>query len=128
MLTFKASPTLIHVQRVNRAGKSPPSVTCLLYTSSGYTPVIYAQDLYGGGAKLSTEMFLGENNLKIGDRITNFYCMMGEPSMGIPTVYQMCIRDRLEAALETKYIRAEDLDTLKEWRKDPANWTPNNNQ
>lgn len=34
----------------------------------------------------------------------------------------------LEAALETKYIRAEDLDTLKEWRKDPANWTPNNNQ
>ena len=34
----------------------------------------------------------------------------------------------LESALETKYIRAEDLDTLKEWRKDPANWTPNNNQ
>lgn len=34
----------------------------------------------------------------------------------------------LEAALETKYIRAEDLDTLKEWRKDPANWTPNNTQ
>lgn len=29
----------------------------------------------------------------------------------------------LEAALETEYIRAEDLDTLKEWRKDPANWT-----
>ncbi len=34
----------------------------------------------------------------------------------------------LEAALETKYIRPEDLDTLKEWRKDPANWTPNTNQ
>lgn len=34
----------------------------------------------------------------------------------------------LESALETKYIRAEDLDTLKEWLKDPANWTPNNNQ
>lgn len=34
----------------------------------------------------------------------------------------------LESALETKYIRAEDLDTLKEWRKGPANWTPNNNQ
>ncbi|MDE7026182.1 MAG: orotate phosphoribosyltransferase [Paramuribaculum sp.] len=31
----------------------------------------------------------------------------------------------LETALETKYIRAEDLATLKEWRKDPANWTPN---
>lgn len=25
----------------------------------------------------------------------------------------------LETALETKYIRAEDLATLKEWRKDP---------
>lgn len=30
----------------------------------------------------------------------------------------------LEAALETEYIRQEDLDTLKEWRKDPANWSP----
>ncbi len=29
----------------------------------------------------------------------------------------------LEAALETEYIREEDIDTLKEWRKDPANWT-----
>lgn len=30
----------------------------------------------------------------------------------------------LEAALESNYIRKEDLETLKEWRKDPANWTP----
>ncbi|MBJ2186318.1 orotate phosphoribosyltransferase [Paramuribaculum intestinale] len=30
----------------------------------------------------------------------------------------------LEAALDTQYIREEDLDTLKEWRKDPANWAP----
>lgn len=30
----------------------------------------------------------------------------------------------LEAALETNYIRPEDLETLKEWRKDPANWVP----
>jgi len=30
----------------------------------------------------------------------------------------------LEAALETEYIRQEDLETLKEWRKDPANWSP----
>lgn len=29
----------------------------------------------------------------------------------------------LEAALETEYIREEDIETLKEWRKDPANWT-----
>ena len=32
----------------------------------------------------------------------------------------------LEAALETNYIQESDLETLKEWRKDPANWTPNN--
>ena len=30
----------------------------------------------------------------------------------------------LEAALETNYIQEADIDTLKEWRKDPANWTP----
>ena len=30
----------------------------------------------------------------------------------------------LEAAVNTDYIRPEDLDTLKEWRKDPAAWTP----
>ena len=31
----------------------------------------------------------------------------------------------LEAALETNYIKQEDLETLKQWRKDPANWVPN---
>lgn len=30
----------------------------------------------------------------------------------------------LEAALETNYIRPEDVETLKEWRKSPATWTP----
>ena len=32
----------------------------------------------------------------------------------------------LEAALATNYIKAEDVETLKEWRKDPANWVPTN--
>ncbi len=31
----------------------------------------------------------------------------------------------LEAALRTNYIRQEDVETLKEWRKDPASWVPN---
>lgn len=31
----------------------------------------------------------------------------------------------LEVALETEYIRKEDLKTLQEWREDPANWVPN---
>jgi len=30
----------------------------------------------------------------------------------------------LEVALETHYIAEQDLETLKEWRKDPANWVP----
>lgn len=30
----------------------------------------------------------------------------------------------IEAALATNYIQASDIDTLKEWRKDPANWVP----
>lgn len=30
----------------------------------------------------------------------------------------------IEAALATGYIKESDVDTLKEWRKDPANWAP----
>lgn len=34
----------------------------------------------------------------------------------------------LGTALETNYIKPEDLETLQEWRKDPASWQgPNNN-
>ncbi len=31
----------------------------------------------------------------------------------------------LEAALATNYIKEEDIETLKEWRKDPSVWVPN---
>ncbi|MFB6320325.1 orotate phosphoribosyltransferase [Saccharicrinis sp. FJH54] len=30
----------------------------------------------------------------------------------------------IEVALETKYISKNNIDTLKEWRKDPSNWNP----
>lgn len=30
----------------------------------------------------------------------------------------------LEVALETQYIMQADIQTLQEWRKDPANWVP----
>jgi len=33
----------------------------------------------------------------------------------------------LEAAVESDYIKQSDLETLKEWRKDPANWAPKTN-
>ncbi|MDE6297078.1 MAG: orotate phosphoribosyltransferase [Muribaculaceae bacterium] len=32
--------------------------------------------------------------------------------------------DMLEAALQMDYIRKQDLDTIEEWRRDPANWIP----
>ena len=32
----------------------------------------------------------------------------------------------LEAALEINYIHDDELETLKEWRRDPANWVPGN--
>lgn len=31
----------------------------------------------------------------------------------------------LQAALDTKYIREHDIETLALWREDPASWTPN---
>ncbi len=31
----------------------------------------------------------------------------------------------LQAALATDYIREQDIETLAQWRHDPANWTPN---
>lgn len=30
----------------------------------------------------------------------------------------------LEEAVKTKYIKEDDLETLKQWRKDPASWNP----
>lgn len=30
----------------------------------------------------------------------------------------------IEAASEINYIREQDVETLREWRKDPANWVP----
>ncbi len=31
----------------------------------------------------------------------------------------------VDAAVKAKYIKPEDVETLKQWREDPANWTPN---
>lgn len=30
----------------------------------------------------------------------------------------------IEAALDSNYIKESDVETLREWRKDPANWVP----
>ena len=34
----------------------------------------------------------------------------------------------LEQALEIKYITENEFKTLKEWKKNPSDWNPNNNQ
>lgn len=44
----------------------------------------------------------------------------------IPLISLVNYSSMLEVALEIEYIRQEDIDTLQEWRKDPANWVPNN--
>ena len=31
----------------------------------------------------------------------------------------------LEQALDTNYITSAELETLEDWRKDPANWNAN---
>ena len=31
----------------------------------------------------------------------------------------------LEAAQDAHYIRPEDMETLQQWRRDPANWVLN---
>ncbi len=31
----------------------------------------------------------------------------------------------VDAAVKAKYIKPKDVETLKQWREDPANWTPN---
>lgn len=44
-------------------------------------------------------------------------------------VYALCTYSAMvQTALETDYIRPEDVEALKEWRKDPANWVPNNDK
>lgn len=43
------------------------------------------------------------------------------------TAVPLCTYDiMVEAAVESRYIQPGDEATLKEWRKDPANWVPNN--
>lgn len=44
---------------------------------------------------------------------------------GVKLVTLSNYNSMLEAALETNYIKEQDLETLKEWRKDPASWVPN---
>lgn len=40
-------------------------------------------------------------------------------------VMSLCTYDTLvDTAIETKYIQSADEATLREWRKDPANWVP----
>ncbi len=34
----------------------------------------------------------------------------------------------IQAALKTGYIQDTDVETLQEWRKDPANWSPNSDK
>lgn len=43
---------------------------------------------------------------------------------GVKLVTLSNYNSMLEAAVESDYISADDVATLKEWRSDPANWAP----
>lgn len=43
---------------------------------------------------------------------------------GVKLVTLSNYNSMLEAAVESEYISAADVATLKEWRSDPANWAP----
>lgn len=43
---------------------------------------------------------------------------------GVPLITLSNYNAMLEVALETGYIKPADVDALKLWRKDPANWIP----
>lgn len=82
----------------------------------------------------------GKSSLKAVEAIRNAGCevvgMVALFSYGFPVAEQnfadagvelITISDynaMLEVALETKYISESDLDTLRCWRTDPANWAP----
>lgn len=42
----------------------------------------------------------------------------------VPMVNLCSYNTLVETAIEIQYIQPEDENTLKEWRKDPANWVP----
>lgn len=82
----------------------------------------------------------GGSSLKAVAAIRNFGCevvgMVAMFSYGFP-VAQKAFKEAgvelvtlsnynamLEAALATNYIRKEDIETLREWRKDPSVWSP----
>lgn len=45
-------------------------------------------------------------------------------SANVPLITLSNYNAMLEAALESNYISDSDIETLKEWRKNPADWTP----
>lgn len=47
--------------------------------------------------------------------------------LDVPLVTLSNYNAMLEAALESNYISQADTETLKRWRKDPANWVPSTN-
>ena len=80
---------------------------------------IYCQDLYGGGAAISYEYCNEAPALTVGDRFNNCYLMIGETSMGVPTVYLLELGYNLIGSGYT--VTPADL-TLAELARDPETY------
>ncbi len=80
---------------------------------------IYCQDLYGGGAAISYEYCNEAPELKAGDRFNNCYLMIGETSMGVPTVYLLELGYNL---IGSDYTVTPAELTLAELARDPETY------
>ena len=46
----------------------------------------------------------------------------------LPLVSLLSYSTMIETAREIQYLTEADVETLKEWREDPASWTPSNGE
>ncbi len=99
------------------------------------------ENLIEGNLKPGSKVVVIEDLVSTGDAIRNAGCevigMLANFSYEFPlsvkrfrdagvTMIPLCTYTAmLEAAKEAHYIRPEDIVTLQEWRKDPANWVLN---
>lgn len=83
----------------------------------------------GGSLKAADAIRMAGGEVEGGVCVFNYEFPMAVKRLRDADIHMesLCRYDTLvEAAIEIQYIHAGDEATLKEWRKDPANWVPGN--
>ena len=92
--------------------------------------VVVIEDLIStGGSSLSAVSALFEVGLKVLGMaaIFSYGFQVAEENFskaGVPLFTLGNYQETIDIAAESGYIRPEDLETLKKWREDPAEWKP----